>query len=146
MMNVICLQGRLVRNPELKQTNSGVAVANFTIAVQRNTKNQNGERESDFIDIVCWRHTAEFVSKYISKGDLVCLNGSLQTRSYEDKNGNKRKAFEVVADNVHFGGDKSTRNEDAEPEQEQEAKPSATPTNNGFKGYTEVDDDEDLPF
>jgi single-strand DNA-binding protein len=145
MMNVICLQGRLVRDPELKQTNGGVPVTNFTIAVQRNTKNQNGERESDFIDIVCWRHTAEFVSKYIGKGDLVCLNGSLQTRSYEDKNGNKRKAFEVVADNVHFGGDRATRNEEAEPEQEQEAKPSAAPTTSGFKGYTEVDDDE-LPF
>lgn len=142
MMNVICLQGRLVRNPELKQTNSGIAVANFTIAVQRNTKSQSGERESDFIDIVCWRHTAEFVSKYIQKGDLVCLNGSLQTRSYEDKNGNKRKAFEVVADNVHFGGDKASRSEEAEPEQ-QTAAPEQPTVNNG---YTEVDLDDDLPF
>ena len=142
MMNVICLQGRLVRDPELKQTNGGVSVANFTIAVQRNMKSQNGERESDFIDIVCWRHTAEFVSKYIGKGDLVCLNGSLQTRSYEDKNGNKRKAFEVVADNVHFGGDRATRNEEAETEQ-QEIAPPAKPVKNN--GYVEVDDDE-LPF
>ena len=142
MMNVICLQGRLVRDPELKQTNSGVAVANFTIAVQRNMKSQNGERESDFIDIVCWRHTAEFVSKYIGKGDLVCLNGSLQTRSYEDKNGNKRKAFEVVADNVHFGGDKTARSEEAEPEQQMMA-PEQPVKNNGF---VEVDLDDDLPF
>lgn len=141
MMNVICLQGRLVRDPELKQTNSGVAVATFTVAVQRNTKNQNGERESDFIDIVCWRHTAEFVSKYIQKGDLVCLNGSLQTRSYEDKNGNKRKVFEVVADNVHFGGDRASRSDAAEPEQVAIEQPSKN------NGYVEVDlDDDSLPF
>lgn len=141
MMNVICLQGRLVRDPELKQTNAGVSVANFTVAVQRNIKNQNGERESDFIDVVCWRHTAEFVCKYMQKGNLVCLNGSLQTRSYEDKNGNKRKAFEVVADNVHMAGDRAARNEDAEPEQQQMA-PAQPSTNNGF---VEVEDDE-LPF
>jgi single-strand DNA-binding protein len=143
MMNVICLQGRLVRDPELKQTNSGVSVANFTIAVQRNVKNQNGERESDFIDIVCWRHTAEFVSNYIRKGNLVCLNGSLQTRSYEDKNGNKRKAFEVVADNVHMAGDRAAKSEEEpETEQQQFTAPaqSAAP-----KGFVEVETD-DLPF
>lgn len=142
MMNVICLQGRLVRDPELKQTNSGLSVANFTVAVQRNTKNQNGERESDFIDVVCWRQTAEFVSRYIKKGDLVCLNGSLQTRSYEDKNGNKRKAFEVVADNVHFGGDRAAKSEETEPEQQTMA-PEQPKANNGF---VEVDLDDDLPF
>lgn len=140
MMNVICLQGRMVRDPELKQTNSGVAVANFTIAVQRNMKSQNGERESDFIDIVCWRHTAEFVSKYISKGDLVCLNGTLQTRNYEDKNGNKRKAYEVVADNVHFGGDKSRETATNDAVQTEIAVPDTK------DGYVEIDDDSDLPF
>lgn len=143
MMNVICLQGRLVRDPELKQTNSGIAVATFTVAVQRNIKNQNGDRESDFIDIVCWRHTAEFVSKYIQKGNLVCLNGSLQTRSYEDKNGNKRKVFEVVADNVHLAGDRANRSDAAEPEQQSLA-PEQPKANNG---YVEVDlDDDSLPF
>lgn len=141
MMNVICLQGRLVRDPELKRTNAGVAVANFTIAVQRNMKNQDGERESDFIDIVCWRHTAEFVCKYLQKGNLVCLNGSLQTRSYEDKNGNKRKAFEVVADNVHMAGDRAARSEEGEAEQ-QEMAPAQPVKNNG---YVEVETD-DLPF
>ena len=141
MMNVICLQGRLVRDPELKQTNSGIAVATFTVAVQRNNKNQNGDRESDFIDIVCWRYTAEFVSKYIKKGDLVCLNGTLQTRSYEDKNGNKRKVFEVVADNVHFGGDRTARSDAAEPEQQTMA-PEQPKANNGYVEVT----DEDLPF
>ena len=140
MMNVICLQGRMVRDPELKQTNSGVAVANFTIAVQRNMKSQNGERESDFIDIVCWRHTAEFVSKYISKGDLVCLNGTLQTRNYEDKNGNKRKAYEVVADNVHFGGDKSRETTSNDAAQTEISVPDTK------DGYVEIDDDSDLPF
>lgn len=141
MMNVICLQGRMVRDPELKQTNSGVAVANFTIAVQRNMKSQNGERESDFIDIVCWRHTAEFVSKYISKGDLVCLNGTLQTRNYEDKNGNKRKAYEVVADNVHFGGDKTNREtNNSDVAQSEPAVPDTK------EGYVEVDLSDDLPF
>lgn len=141
MMNVICLQGRMVREPELKQTNSGIAVANFTIAVQRNMKSQNGERESDFIDIVCWRHTAEFVSKYISKGDLVCLNGTLQTRNYEDKNGNKRKAYEVVADNVHFGGDKANRETTSNDAVQTEI---AVPDTKD--GYVEVDLSDDLPF
>ena len=143
MMNVICLQGRLVRDPELKQTNSGVSVANFTIAVQRNMKNQNGERESDFIDIVCWRHTAEFVSNYIRKGNLVCLNGSLQTRSYEDKNGNKRKAFEVVADNVHMAGDRAAKSEEEPETEQQQFAAHAQPTKNS--GYVEVETD-DLPF
>lgn len=141
MLNVICLQGRLVRDPELKQTNGGVSVANFTVAVQRNIKNQSGERESDFIDVVCWRHTAEFVCKYMQKGNLVCLNGSLQTRSYEDKNGNKRKAFEVVADNVHMAGDRAARNEETEPEQPAPMREQPVKNN----GYVEVEDDE-LPF
>lgn len=141
MMNVICLQGRLVRDPEMKQTSSGLPVANFTIAVQRNNKNQNGERESDFIDIVCWRHTAEYVCKYLQKGNLVCLNGTLQTRSYEDKNGNKRKAFEVVADNVHMAVDRASRSDAAEPEQVAIEQPSKN------NGYVEVDlDDDSLPF
>lgn len=143
MLNVISLQGRLVRDPEMRTTNSGVSVANFTIAVQRNTKMQGGERESDFIDIVCWRHTAEFVCKYVRKGNMVCLNGSLQTRSYEDKNGNKRKAFEVVADNVHLAGDRAAREEAASDAGEQQGAsfvPDNTPA-----GYMDVDVD-DLPF
>ena len=143
MMNVICLQGRLVRDPEMKQTNSGLSVANFTIAVQRNNKNQNGERESDFIDIVCWRHTAEYVCKYLQKGNLVCLNGTLQTRSYEDKSGNKRKAFEVVADNVHMAGDRASRNEETESEPEQQTLAPVQPK--ASNGYVEIEDEE-LPF
>lgn len=102
MFNRVILVGRLTAKPELRTTQSGVAVTTFTIAVERRYKNANGEKEADFIDIVTWRGIAENCAKYLDKGSAVVISGSLQIRNYEDKNGNKRKAAEVVADEVRF--------------------------------------------
>lgn len=107
MMNVICIMGRIVHKPELRTTASGVSVANFTVAVDRSRADADGNRQTDFIDVVAWRGTADFVSKWFDKGSMIAVNGSLQTRSYEDKQGNKRKAFEIVADAVNFCGGKN---------------------------------------
>lgn len=101
MLNVIAIMGRLTAEPELRHTPNGVATCTFRIAVERSFARAGEERKADFIDIVTWRKTAEFVCKYFGKGSLIAVNGSLQTRSYEDKNGNRRTAYEVVADNVH---------------------------------------------
>ena len=107
MLNHITIMGRLTRDPELRRTGSGVAVASFTLAVDRDFgKNENGERETDFIDCVAWRQTGEFVSKYFTKGRMIVVSGRLQIRSWNDKDGNKRRTAEVVADNVYFGDSK----------------------------------------
>ena len=104
MLNHITIMGRLTRDPELRRTGSGTAVASFTLAVDRDFgKNENGERETDFIDCVAWRQTGEFVSKYFTKGRMAVVSGRLQIRSWNDKDGNKRRTAEVVADNVYFG-------------------------------------------
>ena len=111
MLNHITIMGRLVRDPELRRTGSGVAVASFSVAVDRDFgRNENGEKETDFIDCVAWRNTAEFVSKYASKGRMVVVSGRLQIRSWTDKDGNKRRTAEVVADNVYFGDSKRDDN------------------------------------
>lgn len=102
MLNNITLMGRLTRDPELKQTNSGTSVCAFTVACDRDF----GEKQTDFIDIVAWRQTAEFVSKYFTKGSMAVVTGRLQIRDWTDKDGNKRKAAEVVADHVYFGDSK----------------------------------------
>ena len=106
MLNVVALMGRLVADPELRHTPNGVATCTFRIAVDRSFVRAGEERKADFIDIVVWRQTAEFVCKYFHKGSMIAVNGSIQTRNYEDKNGNKRTAFEVVAEGVHFAGGK----------------------------------------
>ena len=106
MLNKIILMGRLTRDPELRRTQSGTAVASFTLAVDRDYKPQDGERETDFIDIVAWRGTAEFVSKYFSKGRMAVVEGRLQVRDWKDKDGAKRRSTDVVADNVYFGDSK----------------------------------------
>jgi single-strand DNA-binding protein len=98
--------GRLVRDPELRRTGSGLAVANFTVAVDRDRSGQDGNKETDFIDCVAWRSTAEFISKYFNKGRMIVVSGRLQITSYTDKDGNKRKKAEVVADNCYFGDSK----------------------------------------
>ena len=104
MLNKIFLQGRLVADPELRHTQSGVAVASFRIAVDRDFKDrETGERKADFINVVAWRQTGEFVSRFLSKGRLAIVEGKLQTRDYTDRDGNRRYATEVVADNVYFG-------------------------------------------
>lgn len=107
MLNHIVLMGRLVRDPELRRTGSGVAVTNFSLAVDRDFgKSESGEKETDFIDCVAWRQTGEFVSKYFTKGRMAVVSGRLQVRSWTDKDGNKRRTAEVVADNVYFGDSK----------------------------------------
>lgn len=107
MLNHIVLMGRLTRDPELRRTGSGIAVASFSIAVDRDFgSRESGERETDFIDIVAWRQTAEFVSKYFTKGRMAVVSGRLQIRNWNDKDGNKRRSAEVVADNVYFGDSK----------------------------------------
>ena len=106
MLNHIVIMGRLTRDPELRRTGSGVAVANFTLAVDRDFKAENGEKETDFIEVVTWRNTAEFVSKYFSKGRMAVVSGRLQIRDWTDKEGNKRRSAEVVADNIYFADSK----------------------------------------
>lgn len=106
MLNKIIVMGRLTRDPELRRTQSGLAVTSFSIACDRDFKSQSGEKETDFIDIVAWRNTAEFVSKYFSKGRMAVVEGRLQLRDWTDQNGNKRRNAEVVADSVYFGDSK----------------------------------------
>ena len=106
MLNKIILMGRLTRDPELRRTKSGTAVASFSLAVDRDYKAKGAEKETDFIDIVAWRNTAEFVSKYFSKGRMAVVEGRLQVRSYTDKDGSNRRVAEVVADNIYFGDSK----------------------------------------
>ena len=106
MLNRIVLMGRLTRDPELRRTQSGTAVVSFSIACDRDYAAQGAERETDFIDIVAWRGTAEFVEKYFSKGRMIVVGGRLQIRNWQDKEGNKRRSAEVVADNVYFGDSK----------------------------------------
>jgi single-strand DNA-binding protein len=113
MLNHIVLMGRLTRDPELRRTNSGLAVASFALAVDRDFKGENGEKVTDFIDIVAWRNTAEFVSKYFTKGRMAVVSGSLQIRNYTDKDGNKRRSAEVIANNVYFADSKQNADNSA---------------------------------
>ena len=107
MLNHIVIMGRLTRDPELRRTGSGIAVASFTVAVDRDFSGRDGgEKETDFIDCVAWRQTGEFVSKYFTKGSMIVVSGRLQIRGWTDKDGNKRRTAEVVADNVYFGESK----------------------------------------
>ena len=136
MINNVILMGRLVADPELRTTNSGKSVANFTIAVDRSYS--KGNKETDFINICCWESTADFVSKYFSKGSMIALRGEIQTRNYEDKNGNKRTAFEVLAKEVSFCGGKNETGP---------APAQATPTYQASEpDFEEIEVDEDLPF
>ena len=134
MLNTICLVGRVVHNPELKTTPTGNTVTTFAVAVERSRSGQDGQKVVDYIDVVAWRKTAEFISKYFRKGSWIAVNGSLQTRTYEDKNGNKRKVYEVLADNVHFCGGKT------------EASSDPLDKLNTFDVVSEEDDFDDIPF
>ncbi len=141
MLNHIDIMGRLVRDPELRRTNSGKAVASFTVAVERDFS-QGDQKETDFIDCVAWQKTGEFVSKYFVKGSMIVVSGRLQIRSWNDKDGNKRKTAEIVADNVYFGDSKNDNGNQ----------------NSGFTGFAKSDsvpgrsfapieeDDAQLPF
>ena len=132
-LNHITVMGRLTRDPELRRTGSGIAVASFTVAVDRNFADKNsGEKEVDFIDCVAWRSTAEFVEKYFSKGRMAVVSGRLQIRGWTDKDGNKRRTAEIVAENVYFADSKKESNNGYNQ-----------PTNN----YAMIeDDDAQLPF
>lgn len=136
--NKVILAGNLVENPELKQTPSGVPVTSFRIAVSRKFKNSNGETESDFFNIVCWRNTAEFVKKYFSKGNSILVCGSLQSRSYTDSNNQKRYVIEVVADEATFMEKKSAENNTS-------AETPSAPYSNDMQ-FDEMTVDSDLPF
>ena len=145
MLNHITIMGRLTRDPELRRTGSGVAVASFTVAVDRDIANkETGEKETDFIDCVAWRQAGEFVSKYFTKGRMIVVSGRLQIRSWNDKDGNKRRTAEVVADNCYFG-DSKTDTGNAAP---------STPAYGNFStpaapasGFVPMDDDDaQLPF
>jgi single-strand DNA-binding protein len=142
MLNHITIMGRLTRDPELRRTGNGIAVASFTIACERDLKNSNGEKETDFIDITAWRNTAEFVEKYFAKGRTAVVSGRLQIRSWTDKDGNKRKTAEVVADNVYFGDSKQTdSNSYSAPSYVQ------TPAPAQISDFAMLeDDDHQLPF
>ena len=140
MLNKIFLQGRLCKDPELRHTQSGTAVASFSLAVDRDFKDRNtGEKATDFIDIVAWRQTAEFVSRYFTKGRMAVVEGRLQLRDWTDRDGNKRRAAEVVADNVYFGDSK--RDSDHLDKLADDATPVSEPS------FQEMDDDpSELPF
>lgn len=141
MLNTAILMGRLTADPELRHTANNIPVTSFTLAVNRNYVKQGAERQADFIDIVAWRSTAEFVSKYFHKGQLVAVQGSIQTRTYTDKEGINRKAFEIVADSVYFAEPKrdfaATRMDNQAP---------ASFSNVDTGDFEELQDDEDLPF
>lgn len=154
MLNVAAIMGRLTADPELRKTPSGVSVTTFTLAVDRSYAKAGTERQADFIDVVAWRGTAEFVCRYFTKGRLMAVDGSIQTRNYEDKNGNKRKSVEIVANNVSFagdgrrdGGNTSGGYESAPVPSEPPAfsEPAAAYSSGSSDDFTEVLGD-DLPF
>ena len=140
MLNHIVTMGRLTRDPELRYTQSGTAVASFTVAVDRDFAQKGQAKETDFIDCVAWRQTGEFVSKYFAKGSMAVVSGRLQIRDWQDKEGNKRKSAEIVADNVYFGESKGSSS--TKP---QELSPSGVPYPKGAT-FTEESGDGDLPF
>lgn len=145
MLNHITLMGRLTGDPELRRTGTGTAVTSFSIACERDFASSGTEKETDFINIVAWRNTAEFVSKYFSKGRMAIISGRLQMRNYNDKNGNKRIAAEVVAESVYFGDSK--RDGAAAPSVSDAAQPSMEQQDGLVNGFTEImEDDGPLPF
>ena len=151
MLNHIAIMGRLTRDPELRRTQSGTAVASFTIAVDRDySSKDDGSKETDFVDIVAWRSTADFVSRYFSKGRMAVVSGRLQMRKWEDKNGNKRTSAEVVADSVYFGDSKRDTDNGSSNESSyasHAAAAPAAPADPPAKDFSLLeDDDEELPF
>ena len=152
MLNKIFIMGRLTRDPELRRTQSGTPVTSFSLAVDRDYKSQSGEKETDFIDVVAWRSTAEFVSKYFTKGRMAVVEGRLQIRAWQDKDGNNRRSAEVVADNVYFGdsrrdGDRGSGNYGGgNSGYSAPAGGYAAPVGGG-SGFAEIDEEDgDLPF
>ena len=134
-LNRITIMGRLTRDPELRRTQSGAPVTSFTMAVDRDFKSQSGDKETDFIDVVAWRQTAEFVARYFTKGRMAVVEGRLQIRDWQDNNGNKRRSAEVIADSIYFG--------DSKP---QDAQPAVHAVNVDASDFDEIEDDPDVPF
>lgn len=149
MLNRVILMGRLTRDPELRRTQSGTAVTSFSLAVDRDFKSQGGEKETDFIDVVAWRSTAEFVSKYFTKGRMAVVEGRLQIRDWTDKEGQKRRSAEVIADNVYFGDSKRDGAADygaPSPYSAPAGGKSAAPSD-GHADFAEIgEEDGELPF
>ena len=157
MLNVVAIMGRLVADPELRTTPAGHSVCSFRIACDRSYVQQGQERQADFIDIVAWRQQADFVSKYFQKGSLIAIDGSLQTRQYQDKQGNKRTAVEVVANSISFAGakaadkpaardfDQQTQNYTHEAKAAQNA-PQPAYTQGNMDDFAVISDTDDLPF
>ena len=152
MYNRAILIGRLTADPELKQTQSGISVCSFSIAVDRAYSGRGGERQTDFISIVTWRQQAEVVSKYFSKGRLIGIEGSIQTRNYEDRNGNKRTAVEVVADRAFFVDSKSSAQNSGTSYGAMAPNRPAAPaepvsySSGSFGDFEEIEGEDDLPF
>ena len=148
-MNSICLMGRLTGDPELKTTQSGVSVTSFSVAVDRAYRSKDQERQTDFINCVAWRQTAEFISRYFRKGQRIALQGSLQSRKYTANDGSQRTVFEVVVDNAFFceskgGNAAGAPGYDSQVPQYSEAKPAFSTANSG--DFEDILTDEDLPF
>lgn len=141
MLNSIIIMGRLTADPELRTTSSGLSVTSFTVAVDRGYSRAGEERKTDFIPVSAWRSTADFVTKYFRKGSMIAVQGSLQTRNYEDKNGNKRVAFEILADQVSFCGSKAESGTYSNDNYN-----ASSYNNTGADDFTAVVDDDDLPF
>ena len=142
MLNKIFIMGRLTRDPELRRTQNGTAVAGFALAVDRDYKNADGTKETDFIEVVAWRSSAEFVSKYFTKGRMAIVEGRLQLRDWQDKDGTKRRSAEVVADNVYFGDSKK----EGDSSGGYKAAGKAVDVEPGEGEFAEIEDEEDWPF
>lgn len=157
MLNVVAIMGRLVADPELRTTQAGHSVCSFRIACDRSYVQQGQERQADFIDIVAWLQQADFVSKYFQKGSMIAVEGRLQTRNYQDKNGNNRTAVEVVANNISFAGAKRQDSQSVPSYEQQtishvqQAKaaqnaPQPAYTQGSMDDFAVINDDDDLPF
>lgn len=142
MLNVIAIQGRLARDPEMRQTTTGKSVASFTLACDRGRKDANGNSQTDWIPCTAWEKTAEFISKYFQKGALIAIDGRLQSRQYQDKNGQNRTAIEIVAQNVNFCGGKS----DTAPQTRTQGEPNVGYSNGNADDFAEIEDNGDFPF
>ena len=150
MLNSIAVMGRLVADPELRRTTNGISTTTFTIACERSYVKPGAERQTDFLDIVAWRNSAEFVCKYFRKGQLIAVNGTLQTRTYEDKEGKKRKVYEIVADNLHFADSKGSsgggQSPASLPARSSEPTEPVAYSSGEPEDFAIIDDSEDLPF
>lgn len=148
MLNKIIVMGRLTRDPELRRTGSGTAVTSFTLAVDRDFKDQNGDKETDFIDVVAWRNTAEFVSKYFAKGRMAVVEGRLQIRDWTDKDDGKRRSAEIIAENVYFGDSKrEAQNTQADNMASLAGRMSGFAEPPNKQGFAEIgEEDGELPF